>query len=227
MLIQDVKGINKDILNAIKKGEQIEFMSKSIVLASGSRARREIMDESGISHIVIPNTLDEEKAKIEFGLKEELELNSVCEYVKWLSKQKAQTISSNIKNAIILSGDTVVYFDGKILEKPKTIEDARHMLNLLSNNIHRIISGVTIIDTEIEKVDNFSVVSEVVMSQVEPELLARLLENDDTYTHAGAYNISDLLSNHIEIGSGFYDNAKGFPLEVIKGKLVDDFSYEL
>ena len=67
-----------------------------------------------------------------------------------LSGMKARSVYSNNPNAIVIGGDTITSFDGRIISKPKTREKAIKQLTELNGNKHRVITSLTIIADETE-----------------------------------------------------------------------------
>ena len=88
-------------------------MSMRLILASGSKERQEIFNMIGFKYEVIKSLVEEDSKK-----------NDPSEYVKELSKNKANSVASQIEGqAVIVAADTVIYMNGKIYEKPKTKEE--------------------------------------------------------------------------------------------------------
>lgn len=109
------------------------MQSKKIILASGSKQRKDIFDMIGLKYEILKST-EEEKSN-------EIEPN---EYVKELSKIKAYSVAKQIKEkAIIISADTVVYMNNKIYEKPKTKQEAFNNLKEMSGKVTYAVTGVT------------------------------------------------------------------------------------
>jgi predicted house-cleaning NTP pyrophosphatase (Maf/HAM1 superfamily) len=100
MEINDIKNFNTDkALECILNKEKIEFEKKTLVLASASKSRKGMLEAANIKFVIIPNLLEEDLIKTQLG---EVNTQSEAEeYVKILSKSKAQSISDYIKNAII------------------------------------------------------------------------------------------------------------------------------
>ena len=112
-----------------------------IILGSGSPRRKDILNNIGLNFEIIPSKFDENLDKRKYN---------VNEYVMETSKQKGLDIWNTQLNInkypdLIITADTVVYFNNKILEKPKSVKHAKEMLQLLSNNIHQVSTGVTLI----------------------------------------------------------------------------------
>ena len=101
-----------------------------LILASTSKFKSEILNKVNLKHLVLENYLDENNTTIDEVL---LDTNNVYEYVKELALGKAKSIDIKVNDAIILGLDTVVYIDDKILEKPKSLSEARYNINLCKN----------------------------------------------------------------------------------------------
>jgi MAF protein len=200
-------------------------MAKQFVLASTSKARVEILNDSGIEYALVPNTLDEEQEKVKLKDSQRLTIDEVINYVKRLSMLKGKTIINEVSDSIIVSADSVIYFEGEMLEKPKNIEEARVMLNKLSGNVHKAITGVTLIDTEGQEPINYACITDVKMEKIDDKFLEHLLTLNDTYTHAGGYNIDGELYSKIEILEGYFDNGKGLPLQNILSVLESSLGF--
>ena len=69
------------------------------------------------------------------------------EYVSRLSHHKARAVAKEYPNAIVLGGDTAVVVDGQVLGKPSNDTEARSMLRTLRSRTHRVVTGVTVVDT--------------------------------------------------------------------------------
>lgn len=192
---------------AIANEEVIEFADKTIVLASASITRRRIMEEADIPFVVIKNTLDEEKIKCDITTNESAE-----EYVKVLAYEKAMTLKPYLKNAIIISADTIAYCDGEKIGKPKDEADAYRILNKLSGSVHSVITGICIIDDDIE---NFTVTSKITMKEFPKIKIDELVKNEKTYLYAGGYCIDDNIEGYAMYDDKDFNNIKGLPIEKI------------
>jgi septum formation protein len=111
---------------------------KKLILASGSPRRKEILEKIGYKFDVQPSEFEE-------NMNQEL---SPEELAKNLSHGKAKEIADKNKYAIVFGADTFVYFNGKIVGKPKDKAEAIEMLSMLSGKVHEVYTGFTIIDTD-------------------------------------------------------------------------------
>lgn len=111
----------------------------TIVLASASPRRRELLTGLGLKFRVIPSGFAEDLDKSSFS--------SPAAYVMENARRKAlDLLKGEARTAdLIISADTVVVLDGQILEKPSSPEHARQMLRSLSGKCHDVITGVTLV----------------------------------------------------------------------------------
>lgn len=108
-----------------------------VILGSGSPRRKELLSEIVDSFEIIPSNFDESKIKnIE---------KDPTKLVETLSKLKGEEVYSRIKNEkefILISSDTMVFCDKKLLGKPKNEKEAFEMLTLIQNNVHTVYTGL-------------------------------------------------------------------------------------
>ena len=104
----------------------------AIILASQSPRRKEILNDLGIEFKIIVSDADESSNE-----------SNPEKLVEILSERKANAIVDKVsKNDTIIAADTVVVLGEKILGKPVNKQDAENMLSMLSDNVHRVITGV-------------------------------------------------------------------------------------
>ena len=180
-----------------------------IILASASPRRKELIKMLTNDFVVIPSDVDESIIHTEpHALPAEL------------SKLKAYSIFSSYPNDTVIACDTIVILDGKIMGKPKSKEDAKRMLQELSNRKHVVISGYTYINKE--KEITRTVRTYVYFNKLSEETIDAYIKSGSPMDKAGAYGIQDEefnLVNHIE---GSFYNVVGFPVEDIKAHCFKD-----
>ena len=111
-----------------------------IVLASKSPRRKELLKRVVNDFKIIESDFDEDS--ITFN-------GDVEEHVKLLARGKALAVKEKVNNkSLIIGVDTIVFYNNKILGKPKNYDDAYGMLSVLSGNTHKVYSGVCIVNTE-------------------------------------------------------------------------------
>ncbi len=119
-----------------------------IILASNSATRKKLMDSLGISYEIIPADIDEKAIR-----DKDLKIQS-----EKIARAKAEFVVKN-NDGIIIAADTFGSIDGKVLEKPKTLDEASEMLKLQSDKTGVMYTGFCYIDKK--NGINFSNVSEV------------------------------------------------------------------
>lgn len=192
-----------------------------LILASKSPRRREILASLGLSFEVVTADTDES-----------CDLTAPTLYVKEIAARKGKAVRDallaegrDLSDTVIISADTVVACDGKILGKPHSREDAKEMLTLLSGKAHTVISGVALLGDE--KVAVCAEVTEVVFTEIDEKELSLYLDSDEPYDKAGAYAIQGFASLWISGIRGDYFNVVGFPTHRFAEMLKNEFGISL
>ena len=112
----------------------------SIILASKSKVRKEILEKHGIPVKVEPSNVDEDIVK-----KSLLKENATPEIIsKNLAELKANKISEKYNDNLVLGADSVIDLNGELISKPETRSEALNILKKLNGNKHYLISSVCI-----------------------------------------------------------------------------------
>ena len=169
-------------------------MKNKIILASSSPRRKELFDKYGIDYTV------------DFVETEEV-LN--------IALQKAKPLQIKYPNNIIVSADTMVTFQDEMLGKPKNREDAKRMLELLSNNKQVVITAVCIIKDQ--QSTTFTDATTVTFKKLSDQEIEDYLDTNEWQGKAGAYAIQGVASKFVEKIDGDLENVIGMPMyKVIK-----------
>ena len=115
-------------------------MQNKIILASKSKVRKEILDRNNIESIVEPSNVDEEIVKASL-VKEKASPELIS---KNLAELKANKVSMNKIDNIVLGADSVIDLEGEIISKPESREEAMKILKKLNGKSHFLISSVCI-----------------------------------------------------------------------------------
>ncbi len=132
------------------------------------------------------------------------------ETVKYLSTIKGEAVFNNHPDACVISADTVVVLDGKILGKPHDKEEAFSMLNSLSGKVHQVFTGVSIFRKE--KKICFAEKTEVKFCELTAEEINNYINTGEPFDKAGGYGIQGKGSVMIEGINGDYYNVMGLPV---------------
>lgn len=174
-----------------------------VILASKSERRRELMQMLRIPfNVVTIGGIDE-------SYPEDMPALDVPQY---LSGVKADVYHRNIKgNELIITADTLVICDGRIMGKPHSHDEAKEMLRFLSGKTHQVATGVTI--TTKEKRTSFTSVTDVKFGTLSDEEISYYVENYSPLDKAGAYGIQEWIGCvAVEGMNGSYYNVMGLPV---------------
>lgn len=175
-----------------------------LVLASTSKIKNEILDKVGMKHSNVKSTFEEVSNNKE----------NVYEYVKELAYGKACNACMDDKS-IILGLDTVVYVNGKILEKPKSIDEAKQNLKICSSNTSYVITGIALINKYNNQVINDYAETKVILNDICDEDIEYYIENEPDVMYASGFVIETIASNFIKKIDGSFYNILGVPVEKI------------
>jgi septum formation protein len=177
---------------------------KNIILASASERRITLLKKWGLNFEILPS-----------NIKEQIKFKRPSAIVKDLSLQKAKAVQKQRKDFIIISADTIVVLNGKIIGKPKNKKHALQILKELNGSRHKVYTGVTIISPEKQEV--FYDVATVKMRKIKPEQIKFLSKKN--LDKAGAYAVQDKQDNFVEKIYGDYYTVVGLPYFKLKEKL--------
>ena len=181
----------------------------NLILASSSNPRQDIFKNIGWKYEVV-KSLEKEKS----------ESTNPSEYVKDLSRDKANSVAGQInKKAIIVSADTVIYMDGKIYEKPKSKEEAYQNMKEMSGKCTFAITGVTIKDLYQDKEICFSDTAEVYIKKISDDDIKWYVENEENILNRSGYAMLGKASLFLDKVNGDYNTLFG----ISPSKLYDKF----
>ena len=183
-----------------------------IILASGSGVRKQILDEHNIDSEVIVSNVDEDQVKDSL-LAEGADPLIIS---KNLAELKSIRVSSKNPNRIVLGADSVISLNKKLINKPKSREDAIKILKQLNNSKHYLISSVCISKNG-AMIWNYSEKSELKMKNLKDEELINYLKKITTETLLayGVYQIEADGLNLFEEIKGDLNSIMGLPIKHI------------
>jgi septum formation protein len=177
-------------------------MGKRLILASASPRRYELLKQVGLDFEVIPSRVIEEYFQTE----------TPQEHVLRLAEAKAKDIASRYPGRWVIAADTIVYINGIILGKPKNREEALEMLNRLSGQEHRVLTGFSVYHLEKGKGDKEAVQTAVKVKSLTSVEMEWYVQTGEPFDKAGGYAIQGMGSFMIESIRGSYTNVVGLPL---------------
>ena len=181
-----------------------------LILASASPRRAEILRDAGVPFTVLSSAVDETPYPGE----------APQALVQRLADAKADLVAARaVGPAIVIAADTVVVLDGQVLGKPRSTDDARHMLEQLSGRTHSVHTGVSLIRLPDAERLQFVETTLVHFSRLTAEDISLYLATEEPYDKAGAYAIQGRAGRFIPRIEGCYYNVVGLPLEHLLASL--------
>ncbi len=183
--------------------------ARTIILASASPRRKEILEKTGLKFRVDKSGCEE---KMDTGLKPH-------DLAKFLSREKAREVARRHGNALVIAADTIVVLRGRIFGKPCDKEQAKEMLRIFSGKTHSVITGFTIIDTASKKELSRSIKSKVFFRRLSADEIEAYIRSGEPLDKAGAYGIQELGAVLIKRIEGDFFNVMGLPLNALAESL--------
>lgn len=148
-------------------------------------------------------------AEVDESYPADLRLEMVPEY---LAEKKARHFLDRLSNEVLISSDTVVLLNGKLLEKPNSREEAQEMLLGLSGNKHTVISGVCL--ATCQSLQSFSEHTEVYFRALDLDEIDYYIDHYKPFDKAGSYGIQEWIGYiGIEQIKGSFFNVMGLPIQ--------------
>ena len=184
--------------------------NRPIVLASSSPRRQYLMKEAGFYFTT-------EKPEVDEIFPEDLPVEQVARY---LAEKKAEYFRLTMKDEIIVTADTVVILEDKIINKPEDRKEAISMLSELSGKTHLVMTGVCILSKERE--ESFDDTTEVTFQTLKKQEIEFYVDNYKPYDKAGAYGAQDWIGMvAIQNIVGSYFNVMGLPIHKVYQHLTN------
>ncbi|MBW5447858.1 septum formation inhibitor Maf [Cohnella sp. CFH 77786] len=186
----------------------------TLILASSSPRRQELVRHLGLPVLVRPSDADE-WTPAEWP---------PARIVEELAERKARTVWDSARGtldmpAVVIGSDTIVAVDGDVLGKPKDEEDAARMLSRLAGRSHEVFTGVCCIGLQDGKTVTGHRRTVVRMRELTAEQILRYIASGEPLDKAGAYGIQGLGAVLVDSLEGCYFNVVGLPLSLLADQL--------
>lgn len=179
----------------------------NLLLASNSPRRKELLTQLGYQFDIVMIVVDE-------SYPSDLKPHEIAEYV---SAKKAKAFDLN-ENEILLTSDTIVALDQKILLKPKDENEAFEMIKSLSGKVHQVYTAFTLktVDSEISKTSK----TDVEFSEISDEEIKFYIKTYKPFDKAGSYGIQEWLGmTKIKNIFGSFYSVMGLPVDLVYEEL--------
>jgi len=183
----------------------------SIILASASPRRKQLMTEAGYCFVTITPDVDEAS----------FSSNSVkpCEYAEKLALAKAKSIADKYPDSLVIGADTIVDFDGVIIGKPNDKKHAEEIIKKLFSKPHKVITAVALVKIadRVELVESDTTI--VYPRKMTEAQLAEHIKSSIWRGKAGAYAIQEN-DDFVEKIDGSFTNVMGLPMQLLERMLL-------
>ena len=188
----------------------------SIILASQSPRRRQLLGQIGLDHFIVRPARGEEIMDPAL---------SPAQLVEELSRQKAREVAgASDPGDLVIAADTVVAIDGRVLGKPHDREEACAMLSALSGREHTVYTGVTVCRDDRMLTQHEA--TQVRFRPLSPREIRAYVDSGEPMDKAGAYGVQELGALLVEGIRGDYFNVVCLPLCRL-GQMLSQFGVEL
>ena len=143
--------------------------------------------------------------------------NDLVKEIEKLSFQKAEAVFKDHSDALVIGADTIVKIGNDVLGKPKSLLEAKKMLEELSDNTHEVVTGVTIMYQD--KVETFSSVAEVTFYPLSEKEIDDYIATNEPMDKAGSYAIQGDAAKFIRSINGDYYTIVGLPVAELYHRL--------
>jgi septum formation protein len=186
------------------------MQTSSIILASSSPRRKELLSQAGVAFTILVSGCDETPVPGE----------SAKEMVERLAVVKAAVVAEQYPGAYVIGADTTVCIDGEVLGKPESFEEACSMLRKIQGRTHEVLGGIAIINRSLGIEKRWSHATKVTMAPMSDDVIARYVRSGEPMDKAGSYAIQGLGLQFVDSVEGSYSNVVGLNISALMVELV-------
>jgi septum formation protein len=177
-------------------------MKTSVILASRSPRRKALLEQAGLSFVVVPGEIDEDGVPA----------TPPAEYVRILAEEKARDVARRYPDAWVIGADTVVVIDNTLLGKPASPAEAMDMLGRLSGRDHIVYTGFCVFREKHDRALTASVKTRVWFKPLTEPEIRWYISTGEPFDKAGGYAIQGRGTILVKRIEGSYTNVVGLPV---------------
>ncbi len=178
-----------------------------LILASGSRARRALLEKAGHSFEVMPANIDEPTEVIGGDIR------GFVQRVAWL---KAAAVAPRVPEGTIIAADSVGWLNGQLILKPEDEADARRILRTLGGTVHELWTGVVVWRRPDDVQVCWQEGTRVSFQRLSDAEIDTYLATREWQGCSGAYAIQESDDPYVSVVSGSRSNVVGLPMETLE-----------
>jgi septum formation protein len=183
--------------------------TSTLILASGSPRRRDLLTAAGIRFVIHESRIDEIRRDGEGGMA----------FALRMAHEKALSVASRYPHELILAADTIVELDGEVLGKPVDLADARRILHKLSKRTHRVVTAYALARSG-AIIESVPITSDVTFRALTDDEIEHYLTTGEPFDKAGAYGIQGMGADFITAVEGDRSNVMGLPVVEVLATLA-------
>ena len=181
----------------------------SLILASASPRRSELLRELNVQFKVVPSDANE----VCHDQLTALEVSQINAY------RKARMVAKRFPDALVLGADTLVFLEARLFGKPDSLENAYEMLQQLQGQTHQVVTAICLLHLREHRQKIFAEVTAVTFQPLDAVKIRRYLNRVNPLDKAGAYAIQEEGDLIVEKIAGSYSNVVGLPIERLRREL--------
>ena len=184
-----------------------------LILASTSPGRKKVLEDAGLTFDIVPSDFEEDMS---------LAMPS-HDLAMHLSKGKAEAVARPLwgTDAIIIGADTFGVFENTFLGKPHTEKNATDMLKMLSDGVHSMVSGVTVINAKENLQITKSAETKIWFRHIPEHEIEAYVKTGESLTKAGGYAYQGAGHTFVKKIEGSESNIMGLPIELVLTMLTE------
>lgn len=182
--------------------------NKAFILASSSPRRKELFSMLNIPFQVETANVDEKSTVF----------HSEVQYVEDVAKLKTMAVAQKFPDKVVIGADTIVAFEGRLLHKPTSVQEAISHLQALSGKTHYVYTAVVM--AEGEQMTSFVEKTAVTFRTLSLPFIEAYVATKDPFDKAGGYGIQTIGTLLVEKIEGDYNNVVGLPLSTLTAQLL-------
>ncbi len=180
---------------------QLRRLEMKIVLASASQSRKRALDMLGVAYEICPSGIDEKAVRD----------NDPARLTRKLAEAKAQKVANERRDAVVVSGDAVAAKNGKIYEKPRSVEEAAQFLKELSGSEFQFVTALAVLHAQTRKMLSTVETANISFRPLIEREIQEYLRKYSVLSYAGAFE-SDAVLLFADRISGSYNFVTALPV---------------